>query len=193
MCLKAVGQKKWNCSMCVRELEGKRKKGMRYFLSLAGLICFLSIIVLADSAWALPWDTDLFKQQSYKANELSRYPAKGSIPRAFKPFRMSTAEAEKSLGNPVPATSDSLHRGQRLWNANCMVCHGIDAHGKTAVGGVSAFGIPDLHKEAYVSSSDGRVFGVVFNGGANMPRYGYKFSESEVWDIINYLRKLQRR
>ena len=141
-------------------------------------------------AWALPWDRDMFRQPSYKPNELTRSPAEGTVPLGYEPFRMSTEDAEKKLSNPVEVDRNSVWRGRRIWSSNCRTCHGLSAKSDGPVGPL--MGAPDLTTDLYKGKSDGRFFGVIMNGGTNMPRYGYKFSEHEIWDVINYLRFLQR-
>lgn len=155
------------------------------------LFCSLLLPLFVPSVGkALPWDTDMAKQQSLKANEIARNPVKGTVPRGTSvPFTMSTSEAEKSLRNPTQTTKASLARGERLWSSNCIVCHGEKAR---ANGTVSTWlNVPDLTTDFYRGSTDGRVFAIIYNGGAAMPRYGYKFSHAEIWDIVNYLRRLQ--
>jgi mono/diheme cytochrome c family protein len=160
-------------------------------LSKVIFVVFSSVVVLAIDAIAAPWDQDLFKQQSYKAGEITRAPVTGTVPLGYKPFNLTTDEAEAKLKNPVEFSLDSVWRGQRLWNSNCLTCHGKKGDGQGPVGPqVSA---PSLLSDFYRGRGDGRVYGVIVNGGASMPRYGYKFSEQDNWDIVNYLRFLQGR
>ncbi len=158
---------------------------------IAAVTLGLVICLFTNKASALPWDTDMYKQQSYKANEMARAPVKGTIPKGFKPFRLSNEEAAQQLTNPTDATAESVWRGQRLYNANCWACHGKTGDGKGPVGLEGSLGVPNLLDDFYVGSADGKVFGVIYNGGANMPRYGYKFSHDDIWDMVNYLRFLQ--
>lgn len=140
-------------------------------------------------AHALPWDMDLFKQQSYKSNEMARAPVEGTVPMGFRRNRMTTEEAAASLKNPIPRSIESVLLGKRLWNSNCSACHGL---GAAADGKVGPFmGVPSLLTDFYRQREDGRIYGVIQNGGANMPRYGFKFSEEEHWHLVNYLRELQ--
>ena len=141
-----------------------------------------------ENAMALPWDIDMYRQQSYQANEMVRNPVKGTVPYGSKPMTLTTEEAGKQLQNPVAFEKDSLWRGKRLWSANCLTCHG---NGKEK-GPVAAFlPVPNLIEDFYKGRTDGYVFGVIHNGGAAMPRYGFKFSEREHWDLVNYVRFLQ--
>ncbi|MBP9837510.1 MAG: c-type cytochrome [Proteobacteria bacterium] len=152
-------------------------------------LVIISILLSASTAQALPWDVDMFSQESLQSNEVVRAPAKGTVPLGEIKFNMKTEEADGKLANPVKADLNSVWRGQRLYNANCATCHGttLDKKGPLA----ATLPVPNLGDDFYKKESDGRIFAVIHNGGAVMPRYGYKFSTSEKWDIINYLRVLQ--
>lgn len=154
----------------------------------------ISVVVLFSTATAhaLPWDFDMYRQESLKSNEVARAPVKGTVPLGRKPFTMAVDEAEKALNNPVPFSLHSTWSGQRLWNANCMPCHGKSGGGEGAVAKLFV-GVPNLLTDLYKQRSDGRVFAVIHHGQGTMPRHGYKFSDSEKWDIVNYLRFLQGR
>ncbi len=156
-------------------------------------IIVLSILLglFGSSAHALPWDQDMFSQESLQSNEVVRSPVKGTVALGHKPFTMTADEAEKSLQNPQPVTVHSVWRGQRLYNANCLTCHGKTLDGKGPVGASGALPVPNLLEDFYKNRTDGRMFAVIHHGGAAMPRYGYKFSEREHWDIVNYVRFLQ--
>ncbi len=146
------------------------------------------VVSLASQAVALPWDFDMYRQQSLKPNEVARGPVKGTVPLGYTPFTLDVEKAD-GLSNPREANLNSVWRGQRLYNSNCYTCHGKVGDGKGPVGPL--MGVPDLHQDLYKSKSDGRFFAVITKGLRTMPRYGYKFSESEKWDIVNYLRVLQ--
>ncbi len=152
-------------------------------------VILLVVGVFASSAVALPWDYDMYRQQSLEANEVARAPVEGTVPLGYKPFTMTLEEAEQKLSNPTPLSKNSVWRGQRLWNANCWTCHGKTGSGEGPVG--SQLGVPDLTKDFYRQKSDGRIFGVIHYGLRAMPRYGFRFSDAEQWDIVNYLRFLQ--
>jgi mono/diheme cytochrome c family protein len=160
------------------------KRLFALFLCTAG--CLLPTV-----AAAAPWDVDMFRQQSLQSNEVARSPAKGTVPVGHKPFVLTPDEADQQLHNPVPASAHSAWRGQRLYNANCYPCHGRKGDGQGPLGASKQLPVPNLLEDFYKNRSDGRIFAVIQNGGAVMPRYGYKFSEQEHWDVINYLRFLQ--
>ena len=151
----------------------------------------LSTLLVVGAAQALPWDRDMYEQESLVANEVARNPVKGTVPLGRKPFTLTTEEADKQLTNPTPFALDSVWRGQRVYNSNCSTCHGVKGDAKAPTGALLP--VPNLLEAFYKERTDGRVFGIVYNGGAVMPRYGYKFSPREIWDVVNYLRFLQGR
>ncbi len=154
------------------------------------LLAVAALLAFSSSAAAAPWDWDMSKQQSFRSNEMAREPAKGTVPLGYKPFPYSSNdEAGEKLKNPVKSDTDSLARGRRLWASNCATCHGITGE---ADGPVAAFlTVPNITEGFYKSRPDGRIYGVIHNGQNQMPRYGYKFSSAEKWDLVNYVRKLQ--
>ncbi len=150
---------------------------------------FCLAVVYSPNLFALPWDVDLYSQQSLKPNELAREPVKGTVPVGFRPFNMTIEEADKKLTSPIEFSQDSVWRGQRLYNIQCSACHGIAGDSETKIG--KLLGAPNLHDERFKPYSDGKIFGTITLGIRGMPRYGYKLSESERWDVVNYLRFLQ--
>lgn len=154
------------------------------------LVLGLLWVAMTPQAQALPWDTDMYEQQSYEAGEMSRVPAKGSIPLGYRPYTLTIEEAA-SNNNPKDFTLHSVWQGMRLYNANCYTCHGKRGDGQGPVGPQMA--VPSLLEDFYKNRPDGVVYHVIQRGGVSMPRYGYKFSADESWDIVNYVRFLQGR
>lgn len=155
-----------------------------------GLILGGLMLGVTGSAAAMPWDVDMYRQQSLIPGEIARNPVKGTIPVGHTPWKMTTEDASKKLVNPILFTASSIIKGKRLFSSNCIPCHGSSGKGGEEAA-VTQLGAPDITGEFYASKSDGSVYGLLMNGGANMPRYGYKFSESERWHLVNYVRSLQ--
>ena len=147
------------------------------------------MIVVPSIAQALPWDTDMLRQQSFQAGEMPRAPAQGSVPVGFQPYTLDPQQAATTLKNPTPVSLDSVWRGRRLFSANCQVCHGKLGDGESFVGPLVK--APSLIDETRKGKTDGHFFHVIRNGQGGMPRYGFKFSAAEQWDIVNYVRFLQ--
>lgn len=152
---------------------------------------FVVDLLAVDKAAALPWDIDMYRQQSLQPWEMPRTPVKGTVPMGYKPMTMNADEMDEKMRNPSKADFHSVWRGKRLYDINCYTCHGASGDGKGPVGKTGALPVPNILEDFYMNRSDGRIFAVIHYGGAAMPRYGYKFSEQEHWDIVNYVRFLQ--
>jgi mono/diheme cytochrome c family protein len=140
-------------------------------------------------AFCLPWDIDMYSQQSLKSSEIARAPVEGTVPLGYVPFTMTIEEADGTLSNPVPLSNNSLWRGKRLWSAQCSSCHGVMGKSDTKIG--KLMGAPSLLEDRFKTYTYGRVYATIVWGIRSMPRYGYKLSNEERWDIVNYLKFLQ--
>ncbi|MCC6943310.1 MAG: copper resistance protein CopC [Thermomicrobiales bacterium] len=96
---------------------------------------------------------------------------------------------DPNLVNPVPATADVIARGDALFAANCLSCHGVDGRGA----GPLAEGM--LPKPADFSAPhtkvhpDGQLFAWIQNGkpGTDMPAFGSTFTDEQIWEVIDYI------
>jgi mono/diheme cytochrome c family protein len=92
--------------------------------------------------------------------------------------------------NPVAADADSLAAGKKVYASNCLACHGEKGKGD---GPASAAVNPkphDLAEEAVKKQSDGALFWKLTEGRKPMPAYDKTLSETERWQVINYVRTL---
>ena len=166
----------------------------RYLFSVIRVLTLFSVfglLLAVEEASALPWDIDMYHQQSLQPFELPRAPVKGTVPMGYKPVTMTADEMDEKLRNPTAADFNSVWRGKRLYSVNCYTCHGTLGDGKGPIGKTGVLPVPNLLDNFYMNRTDGRIYAVLHFGGAAMPRYGYKFSEQEHWDVINYVRFLQ--
>lgn len=105
---------------------------------------------------------------------------------------MNRVEAGERLRNPVEPTDASIENGKRLFDIYCALCHGPDGKG----GGPIATKFvppPDLTLDIFRQRTDGFLYATVRDGGALMPGQAEALSPQERWDIVNYIRRLQRR
>jgi len=94
--------------------------------------------------------------------------------------------------NPTQATSDSIKRGQTLFNTYCAACHGEDGLSQTVVveKGVPAppitafFQIPTAAPHLYNKIKYGSFFQ---EPRGFMPAYGAQTSVRDRWDMVNYM------
>lgn len=135
---------------------------------------------------------DMADQPSLKPQEQALELPPGTIPVEGRERRMSRIEAGEKLRNPVAPTPASLEAGKRLYEIYCALCHGPAAKG----GGPVALKFvppPDLTLELFQKRTDGFLYATIRDGGALMPPQAEGLSSQERWDVVNYLRSLQRR
>ncbi|MDE2320536.1 MAG: cytochrome c [candidate division NC10 bacterium] len=151
---------------------------------------FLAIWV--GSAHGFPWSRDMKDQPSIKSQEAPRRPPAGTIPRDGWERPMTREEMGKSLTNPVPFTRQSVDNGKRLFEIYCALCHGANGKGMGPVA-IKFIPPPDLTLPFFQQKADGFIYGTIRNGGAIMPAYGAVLAPKERWEIVNFLRSLQRQ
>ncbi|MCB2212279.1 cytochrome c [bacterium] len=124
-------------------------------------------------------------------------PPEGTVPRGYTPPRYGPGEdqaelAGQSLHNPLEITAQTIERGNDLYRAFCLPCHGADGGG---MGPVAMRGYPPpppLLAENAVSLPDGRLYHIIVYGQANMPGYAAQIhDETDRWTIVHYLREMQ--
>jgi copper transport protein len=95
---------------------------------------------------------------------------------------------EASRENPIPASAESIARGQMLFNQNCTICHGETGRGD----GPAAASLPLQPANLYDHvpyHPDTFFFGAISKGvGGVMPAFENILSEEDRWNILNYLR-----
>jgi mono/diheme cytochrome c family protein len=108
-----------------------------------------------------------------------------------KPHRHPLAQ---KITNPVPSSFQSIESGRRIYVTHCVRCHG--PRGKGDGGGAGGGGQPaDLTDEVWEhGDSDGEIFAVVRDGtSVDMEGYGERVSETDLWNVVNYLRELRTK
>lgn len=91
--------------------------------------------------------------------------------------------------NPVKADEASISRGQTLFQTHCAVCHGPRGEGD----GPSAAELnpkPANLKEMSRHHSDGDLAWKIATGRGAMPKWAGILKQKQIWDLVNYLRRL---
>ncbi len=128
-----------------------------------------------------------------------RQPVEGTVARGWMPYTITDADtallSDAKYMNPVAPTEFNLNKGQRNFNVFCSPCH--DYHG-TGVSRLKAANKqefpnpPSLHSAKVRGWSDARIFHVLTKGQNTMPSYALQITPEERWQIIHYVRTLQR-
>lgn len=104
------------------------------------------------------------------------------------PRRGGNPEAA-TIKNPVEATPASVTAGRRVYQRLCIRCHGADGKGDAASGGAQP---PDLTDARWdYGGSDGDIFAAVHDGTSpDMEGYAARMSDTDIWNVVNYLRTI---
>ena len=87
--------------------------------------------------------------------------------------------------NPAEGNAYSISEGERLFNAyNCSGCH---SHGGGGIG-------PPLIKEVWTYGNEpANLFDTIVKGRPNgMPSWGGRLPEYQIWQIVTYIRSLNK-
>ena len=98
----------------------------------------------------------------------------------------------QAMENPIEASSESVQRGQNLFENYCTTCHGLSGNGQ----GPAAHGITTFPRQLWAwngtdSSTDGYLFWFITNGRNEMPPWGLILTEDNRWDVINYIKTIK--
>ncbi len=127
-------------------------------------------------------------------------PVKNTIARGkldyFFPYENTTEDynrAKKELNCPetVPANLENIQEGKRLYDINCIVCHGPEGKADGNIVKDNKFPPPPLYQSDQVKKlEDGGKYFTITYGKGNMGPYGPNLSPMERWKVIHYVNYL---
>jgi mono/diheme cytochrome c family protein len=100
-------------------------------------------------------------------------------------------EAAVKVKNPVKVTPAGLRAAARLYQQNCVICHGKTG----ASNGPAATSLPQkpanfTDAKMMKKATDGELFWKMSTGRAPMPSWQDRLSETQRWQLVSYLRTL---
>jgi mono/diheme cytochrome c family protein len=95
--------------------------------------------------------------------------------------------------NPIAPTQASIAAGQKIYSKICAMCHGKtgDADGPAVI--ELNIHPAKLSDPKLATESDGSLFWKITTGKKPMPAFGKRFSETDRWNLVNYIRTLPKR
>lgn len=95
------------------------------------------------------------------------------------------------LVNPLAGDPLSVTEGKKIFTAMCAICHGDKGKGNGAAG-VSLTPRPANFLAITVRhESDGNIFWKLSEGNPPMASYKTLLSETQRWQLVNYIRQLE--
>ena len=161
------------------------KMKLRLFFS---LIMIFALAGCDKRKTGIQWMPDMVDSPTVKAQEDYLDPPANSVARNSVFYPKTAEESEKLLENPLPNTAETIAAGKVVYEIACAVCHGTAADGQGTL--TEAFPkAPDLRP---LKRGDGWFFHRITFGLGNMPGYAHSVTVKERWEIIHYLKTLQR-
>ena len=107
--------------------------------------------------------------------------------------KWSAPAAEAQKKTPVAASESSLAAGRKIYSKTCALCHGKtgDADGPAVI--ELNIDPAKLSDPKLATESDGALFWKITTGKKPMPAFGKRFSETDRWNLVNYIRTLPKR
>ena len=145
--------------------------------------------------------TEMHYQPSHRVQDVPRLlPPEGSVPITGAEVTYASMDEYKGLEQ----TSGDAVAGQRLYQVNCQVCHGLSLDGRGPVLPYMLRGAKpaDLRADVTTASTDGELYGFISCGGRQgcalvlggresqspMPEFRLLLSEEDRWSLVAYMR-----
>ncbi len=184
----------------VKRLPARKQVDLsKWWLWLFTVALILGVAGLAGGLVAydylkIPWFSQMQNQISVAYEQGPRLAA----PAEAAPVQGPALINDNTPGTmPVAVSQDSLQRGQVLFGMHCQLCHGAAGEGNGPVGGflVANGGKQpaNLTGADIKSLSDNQIFIVITNGFGTMPSIRENVTVEERWDVVNWVRALQKR
>lgn len=174
------------------EEEGNRLDRLAVFLTRSSGAVTGSFLVL----FGLLWTFFLALRAAHRTWQLGLLMLLGALPFWVGTNQLYTFYQEftpaKFATNPILPDPTSLARGEELYTANCVVCHGLAGRGD-GPSAVSLMPPPADFTAGHTDSHpDGDIYYWIKRGipGSAMPAFGAQFRDEEVWHLVNYVRRL---
>ncbi len=157
-------------------------------LGAAVTLALVLVLLLAYDVIKIPFPTNMADTVSIAHLQGPRLAA----PAEAVPVQGPVFIAGQPAFAPVASLPASIQRGQVLFGINCLMCHGEMGQGN---GRLATYFNPkpaDLTGEKVRAYSDSDIYLVISLGRGQMPSLAENLSPALRWDVINYVRSLQK-
>ncbi len=141
-------------------------------------ILFLALVLATVSLWAQEQKPAPAPNATTAGAQTAPHPAEISA-------------QDKARKNPVPFNEVYVARGKKIYATQCAFCHGDKGDGKGDVATDMKLTLVNFTKpETLKNRTDGELFAIIGSGADPMPGQAGRLSETQRWNLVNYLRAL---
>jgi len=177
----------------------QRIRGWRRWATVAVIGLGLALGGCATGAYPIDFYSEMHYQPSFRVQEPPTRPVPAeSVPRTRTevPYGYERQQEAARLTNPLPATPETVQRGQALYRRNCAPCHGPQGRGDGIIANYfRQANVPppvDFTSDRVRGRTDGELFFYISNGIGNMPPFRTLMTEEERWALVAYIRSVGR-
>jgi len=106
----------------------------------------------------------------------------------------SVPEGARNAKNPIKPSAEGLRLAAQLYYQNCELCHSESGSSS----GAAAQNLPQKpavlnDPQMIKKATDGELFWKITQGRPPMPSYAQQLTETQRWQLVNYIRELVTR
>ncbi|MBX3102522.1 MAG: cytochrome c [Bacteroidetes bacterium] len=143
-----------------------------------------------------------YSQVAYNANTKDgrnvMMPVAGTVARGKEAYYYpypATDEGYQAAGtelkNPLEPTAEVLAAGKKLYNVQCVHCHGEKGDGQGTLNTSKSYeGIVPDYKVRLPTINAGKAFHTITHGKGAMGAHAYALSPAERWQLVTYIYSL---
>jgi len=96
-----------------------------------------------------------------------------------------------AMTHPTQAQAGNPASGQKIFQDKCAKCHGKDGSGNTSYG--KALGAADLRSADVQKKTDADFYTQIDKGKKSMPPFGAILDQTQINDVIAYVRQFAKK
>ncbi|MHB8888325.1 MAG: c-type cytochrome [Acidobacteriaceae bacterium] len=96
-----------------------------------------------------------------------------------------------AMGACMTAAAFAQSSTESIYKTKCAMCHAADGSGNTPAG--KRMNVPPLKSPDIVKKSDAELIAATKNGKGKMKGYANKLTDSQIKELIAYVRTLQKK
>jgi mono/diheme cytochrome c family protein len=152
------------------------------------VVITLAVVLPAYGIIRIPFPTNMDNQAVVAYDQGPRLAA----PAGAVPVQGPSLVGDQPASTPAPATTRSAEQGAALYADHCAMCHGRGGNGDGPLSGFFSPRPASLAGGPVRNFTDAEIFVVITRGRRAMPSLSENLSPSERWDVIRYVRSLQK-